>query len=244
MKNIIIANWKCNPNSLKEAKKLYSDIVKNAKAKNTEVVVCAPFVYLSQLKGDNLGAQNVCMEEKGAFTGEVSVNMLKDIGVQYVILGHSERRKYFGENNIDINKKIKLCLQNNLTPILCIGETKQEFDLHQKPDVLETQLTEALKDIVKEGVEKIIVAYEPVWAIGTGENCSVQETLNSINFIKKIISELYDKKMSENVRVIYGGSVKSFNSGEYIKSGGVNGFLVGGASLDANEFSLIAKSAG
>lgn len=249
MKNLIIANWKCNPTSLKEAKKLYSEISKKAKAKNAQVVICPPFAWLAvvSLKRNNggcfLGAQNVCFEEKGAFTGEVSALMLKDLGVNYVILGHSERRKYFNETNLEINKKITECLKNNLKPILCVGETKQEFDAHLKPDVLENQLTEGLKSVAGEDIKNLVIAYEPVWAIGTGENCSVDETRASIAFIRKIITELYDKQTAENITIIYGGSVKSFNSGDYLKNAGANGLLVGGASLDASEFILIVKSA-
>ncbi len=244
MKSIIIANWKCNPNSLKEAKKLFSEVNKKAKAKNTDVVVCAPFVYLGLLKGKNLGAQNVCFEEKGAFTGEVSTLMLKDLGVEYVIIGHSERRKYFNENNLDINKKIKILLEAKLKPILCIGETKQEFEAHLKPEVIETQLTEALKDIKKEDVKNVIIVYEPVWAISSngGENCSVDETMTSVVFIRKIISELYNRDTSDIVKVLYGGSVNSFNSADYIKNARVDGLLVGASSLDLEEFSLIVKS--
>ena len=240
---LIVANWKMNPATNKEAKKLFSETNKKAKAKNNEVVVCPPFAYLGLLKGKNLGAQNVCFEGKGAFTGEVSALMLKDLGVSFVIVGHSERRKYFNETNLQMNGKIKNSMEAGLKPILCIGETKQEFEAHLKPDVLETQITEALKDITKEQVKKIVIAYEPVWAIGTGENCSVDETMTSIVFIRKIISELYNREIADNMQIIYGGSVKSFNSADYIKHAGANGLLVGGASLDVEEFIAIVKSA-
>lgn len=245
MKKLIIANWKCNPINLKEAKKLFNQINKKAKAKNTDIVVCAPFVYLGLLKGKNLGGQNVCFEEKGAFTGEVSALMLKDSGASYVIVGHSERRKYFGETNLHINGKIKNSLEAGLKPILCIGETKQEFEMHLKPEVLETQIIEALKDITKEQIKKIIIAYEPVWAISSnaGENCSIDETMTSILFIRKIISEKYNREIADNMQIIYGGSVTSFNSKEYIKNAGANGLLVGSASLNAEEFIKIVKSA-
>lgn len=254
MKNIIIANWKCNPSSLKEAKKLFNQISKkiplragsrSGGTKNTDVVVCAPFVFLGLLKGKNLGAQNICFENGGAFTGEISALMLKDLNVEYAIIGHSERRKYFNENNLDINKKIKICLEAGIKPILCVGETKQEFEAHQKPEVLETQLTEALKDIKKEEIKNMVVAYEPVWAISSngGENCSVDEAMTSIVFIRKIIAELYNRETADSIQVIYGGSVKSFNSADYLKNAGANGLLVGDASLDAQEFIAIVKSA-
>jgi triosephosphate isomerase len=245
MKNLIVANWKCNPINLREAKKLFNQINKKAKAKNTEVVICPPFVYLGLLEGKNLGAQNVCFEEKGAFTGEVSALMLKDVGVSYVIVGHSERRKYFNETNLQINGKIKNSLEVGLKPILCIGETKQEFEMHLKPEVLETQITEALRDITKEQVKKIVIAYEPVWAISTSgsESCSIDEAMTSIVFIRKIISEKYNREIADNMQIIYGGSVTSFNSSEYIKNTKANGLLVGGASLNAEEFIKIVKSA-
>lgn len=231
-----------NPGSLKDAKKIYSAVCKKAKAKNTQVVVCLPFVFLGHIKGNNLGAQNMHFEENGAFTGEISAEMLLDFGVKYVIIGHSERRKYFGETNSDINKKIIMALKSGLTPVLCVGETKQEFDEHRKPEILETQIAEALKDITREQVKNIVIAYEPVWAIGTGQNCSVDETMTSIVFIRKIISELYNREIADNIPMLYGGSVKSFNSREYVKNAGANGLLVGGASLDAEEFVKIVKA--
>jgi len=245
MKYLIVGNWKCNPNTLKEAKKLYSDINKKAKSKFAEVVVCPAFVHLGLIKGDNIGAQNVCFQESGAFTGEASAVMLKDLGVNYVIVGHSERRKYFNENNIDINKKIQQLLAQSLKPILCIGETKEEFDSHLKPEVLETQLTEGLKDINKDQIKNIVIAYEPVWAISSnaGENCSIDETMTSIVFIRKIITELYNREIADNIKILYGGNVKSFNSEDYLKNAGANGLLVGGASLDAEEFIEIVESA-
>lgn len=244
MKPLIVANWKLNPINKKEAKELFERIKKGvSKIKGVEVVICPPFVFLPLLKGLTLGAQNVYFEENGAFTGEISVVMLKDLGVKYVIIGHSERRKYFNETDELINKKIKKVLSVNLTPILCIGETAEEKNSGKKSDVLKRQLKEGLKGVSRDEIKKIIIAYEPIWAIGTGKNCSIDETMSSVLFIKKIVSKLYNREIADNMRILYGGSVKSDNSALYVKNAGANGLLVGGASLNAEEFVKIAKSA-
>jgi len=232
MKNLIVANWKLNPTTKKEAGEIFNNIKAGSEGVNSEVVVCPPFIYLEELKGLALGAQNVYFEERGAFTGEISAVMLKDLGVEYVIIGHSERRKYFGETDETINKKIKKSLEVGLKLIFCIGETSEERDAGKKNEVLEKQIKIGLDGITD--LANINIAYEPVWAIGTGNNCGVEETKESIAFIRKI---------SGVERVLYGGSVKSDNSGAYIKEAGSNGLLVGGASLNAQEFVKIVKSA-
>jgi len=248
MQNLIIANWKMNPASKTEAKNIFEGIKSGIEGVNSEVVVCPPFVYLECGMSDTphlkFGAQNVYFEDKGAFTGEISAVMLKDLGVEYVIIGHSERRKYFGETDEIINKKIKKALETGLKVIFCIGETAEEREAGNpalpnkfgvgagKNEVLERQIKTGLDG--NENLENINIAYEPVWAIGTGNNCSVEETKESIEFIRKI---------SGVERILYGGSVKSENSGSYIKEAGSNGLLVGGASLNADEFVRIVKSA-
>jgi len=238
MKNLIAANWKMNPNSQKEAKEIFSALGGPASGwDDIDVVVCPPCVYLpiiKEIKTKNiaLGAQNIYFEDKGAFTGEISVAMLKDLGVEYVIIGHSERRKYFGETDEAVNKKIKKALEAGLKIIFCIGETAEERDAGKKNEVLERQIKQGLAGI--ENLTNINVAYEPVWAIGTGNNCGVEETKESVEFIRKT---------SGVERILYGGSVKSENSGAYIKDAGANGLLVGGASLNAEEFIKIVKSA-
>src|SRR3989344_68697 len=244
MKTLIVANWKMNPQTAKEAKKLFDAVKKGAKNKNTDIVICPPFVYLPLLKGLPLGAQNIFWEEKGAFTGEICAAQLKDLKIKYVIIGHSERRKYFGETNEQINKKIKKALDRNINPIFCIGETLEENRAEKKSEVLERQITEGLRGVSKFEIQnsKLVIAYEPVWAIGTGQNCSVDETLKSILLIRKIISNRYNRELADDMKMLYGGSVNSKNSAEYIKGGGVNGLLVGGASLDAQEFISIIKS--
>jgi triosephosphate isomerase len=233
MKNLIVANWKMNPTSKKEAEEIFNNIKNGAENTKAEVVICPPFVYLSLLGGMTIGAQNCFYEESGAFTGEISPVMLKDLGVEYVIIGHSERRKYFGEIDEVINKKINKSLGLGLKIIFCIGETAEEHDSGKKNEVLEKQLKLGLEGITD--FSNINIAYEPVWAIGTGNNCSVEETKESLNFIRGFLPE--------NTRVLYGGSVKSENSGAYMKEAGADGLLVGGASLNAQEFVKIIKSA-
>src|SRR3989338_1548116 len=250
MKTLIVANWKMNPSTKKEAKKLFDSVRKSTKGiKNIEVVICPPFVYLSLFSGLKLGAQNVFylsadrqVKKSGAFTGEVSPLMLKDLGVEYVIIGHSESRKYLNETDEVINKKIKESLLIGLKPILCVGETDEEKNSGKKLEVLGVEITQDLKGVMKSEDKNIVIAYEPVWAIGTGNNCSVDETMSSILLIRKIISKLYNREIADTTKIIYGGSVDSKNTNSYITQTGVNGLLVGGASLNAEEFIEIIKS--
>lgn len=232
-----MANWKMNPNSQKEAKEIFDAIRDGSRGINAEVVVCPPSVYLyASGFGEGviaMGAQNIYFEDKGAFTGEISAGMLKDLGIEYVIVGHSERRKYFGETDEVVNKKIKKALEVGLKVIFCIGETAEERDAGEKEEVLQGQVREGLKDVVD--ISNVSVAYEPVWAIGTGKNCGIEETKASIDFIRQFLKK--------DTKILYGGSVKSENSGSYIKEAGANGLLVGGASLNAEEFVKIIKSA-
>lgn len=242
MKKIIVANWKMNPQTYKEAEGLLKNISKKIKkVDNTEIVICPPFAWLTDFSHKNkskvaFGAQNMFYEEKGAYTGEVSPQMLKSSKVDYVILGHSERRKYFNETDQVINKKVKKALDIGLNVILCVGETKEQRQAGQTYQVLEKQLAQGLHDISSSLLEQseLSIAYEPIWAIGTGENCSVKQTKEVIVFIKKLVSE--------STRVLYGGSVDSTNSALYINDAGSDGLLVGGASLDAEEFVKIISS--
>lgn len=241
MKKIIVANWKMNPTSFKGAKLLFEGVkkgVRRLKLKNVEVVICPPFVYLSNIKFQmpniKLGAQDCFWEEKGAFTGEISPLMLKDLKVDYVILGHSERRKYFFESNEMINKKIKACLAQNLKPILCIGETEKEKKLGKTKEVLNQQLCQGLKEIknYQLKIKNLVLAYEPVWAIGTGNACLPEEAKKVLLFLRKKI---------KNIPILYGGSVNSQNAKSYIEIG-FNGLLVGGASLASEEFVNILRN--
>jgi triosephosphate isomerase len=241
MKNLIAGNWKMNPSSKEEAKNIFEIVEDGARDAEAEVVICPPFVYLPELKGLTLGAQNMYFEEKGVFTGEISGSMLKDLGVEYVIIGHSERRKYFGETDESVNKKIRKALELGLKVIFCIGETAEERDAGERNGVLQRQITQGLLGV--DNIENINIAYEPVWAIGTGNNCSIEETKESIDFIRSFVDGLYKKEVDDNIRILYGGSVRGDNSGEYIKDAGANGLLVGGASLNPEEFVRIIKSA-
>ena len=245
MKNLIVANWKCNPISQEEAKNIFEGIKTGIEDTNAEVVICPPFVHSAGLKGLTIGAQNCFWEDRGAFTGEISAAMLKDLGVEYVLIGHSERRKYFGETDEIVNKKIKKAIEAGLKVIFCIGETAEERDADRKNEVLERQIKQGLDGIsnFQFPISNLVVAYEPVWAIGTGNNCSVQETKESVDYIRKFVKELALSGVEGDTRILYGGSVKSENSGAYIKDAGTNGLLVGGASLSAEEFVKIVKSA-
>ena len=220
---LIIANWKCNPKTLAEAKKLFNAV------KNTKAVICPPFVYLPFLKYEFLGAQDCHYEQSGAFTGEVSPKMLKDLGCKYVIIGHSERRIHFKETDEMINKKLKAALKVGLIPILCIGEKKGE----NVQKVISNQLKKDLANIPKKDLAKIIIAYEPVWAIGTGDFCKPEKAKKALNFIKN--------KLPNN-KVLYGGSVNSKIAENYTKIG-FDGLLVGSASLNSKEFVKIIKNA-
>ncbi len=239
MKPIIIANWKMNPQSSKEANKLFEDIEKEIKdIKKAEIVICPPFVFLPSFTNIKKGAQDVFLEKGGAFTGEVSPLMLKDLGCEYVIVGHSERRKYFGETDEIINKKIKAALENNLTPIFCVGETEKEKEENRTEEVLKREIKGGLKGL---GSFEVTLAYEPIWAIGTGNACEVKTAAKMRGIIKDILEESFGKGVSKTP-ILYGGSVNSKNAAGYIKEAGFQGLLVGGASLDAKEFGKIVES--
>lgn len=221
MKKLIVANWKCNPSTLAEAKKLFNRV------KKTNAIICAPFIYLPELKSNNLCAQNCHWEESGPYTGEASPKMLKDLGVRYVIIGHSERRIHFKETDEMINKKLKAALKAGLIPILCIGEKKGE----NANQIIKNQLKRDLDGISEKDQKKIIIAYEPVWAIGTGDFCEPSKAQQALKFIKSKF----------NSKVLYGGSVNSKIAKDYLRVG-FNGLLVGGASLKADEFIKITKN--
>jgi len=247
MRPLIVANWKCNPTSLAKAKGLFNSIRRGIKnIKNVKVVICPPFVYLSSIKyklsNIKLGAQDIFWEKKGAFTGEISSLMVENLGCQYVIIGHSERRRYFNETDEMINKKIKAAISEKVKPIFCIGETQQEKKRGQTQTVLESQITEGLKKIGKKKIKNIIIAYEPIWAIGTGKPCDIDTVFSTNLLIRKIIRKTYSLSISKSFRILYGGSINSKNAAEYIREARMNGLLVGGASLDVKEFIGIVKA--
>jgi len=249
MKKLIVANWKMNPTSEKEAVDLFERIENGIKGvKNAEVVVCPPDVFLKSLKGLTLGAQNMFYKEAGAFTGEVSPLMLKDLGVEYVIVGHSEARKHLNETDAIVNKKIKEALEVGLNPILCIGETENQKETLRpgsgqvKWQVLESQLSQDLEGVTVKDIKKVAIAYEPIWAIGTGQHCSPEEAQSSVLFIKKILAGKYGRDVANQVNILYGGSVDSTHALSYISEAKCDGLLVGGASLDPEEFIAIVKA--
>jgi len=227
----LIANWKMNPGSSEEAKELFNNIKQGVKDLSAEVVICPPSIYyFPNLKSKglklHLGAQNCFWEQAGAYTGEISPKMLKNMGCKYVILGHSERRQYLNETDEMVNKKLKAVLEAGLTPILCVGETKQERDRGEAEKKIKSQLKFLLQN------SKLILAYEPRWAIGTGIACNPESAKKALNMIKEVAQE---------TPVLYGGSVSAENAKQYIDAG-FNGLLVGSASLNAPEFIKIAKT--
>ena len=235
--SIVAGNWKMNKTP-KEGKifieKMISDLDSLG---DTNVIICPPFTGLTSLSKSNkynLGAQNCYFEDSGAYTGEISVQMLIDCGVKYVILGHSERRSIFSEDDISIGKKVKKVLDAGVTPILCIGETIDQLNEGLAKETVSAQLNEGLSGL--SSLENIVIAYEPVWAIGTGLTASVDKVAEIHLFIRKMLSDISNKEDSNLIPILYGGSVNSDNAEELIGVNNVNGFLIGGASLDVEKF--------
>jgi len=246
MKPLIVANWKLNPTTIKKAKWLFNSVKNEVKnIKKIETVICPPFIYLPELKpkGVKLGAQNCFWEKEGAFTGEISADMLKSLDCKYIILGHSERRQYFKETDLMVNKKIKAVLKLKLKLIFCIGETGQEKNKGKTQKIIKSQIEKGLKGVSKEEVKNISIAYEPIWAIGTGKACQPLQTKVINLVIRKVISKLYSRKLAEEIQILYGGSVKRENALSYLKESGMKGLLIGGASLKPKEFIGIIKDA-
>lgn len=245
-KPIIAGNWKMN-NTISEGLELVSKIKHVADNTDVEAVVCVPFISLysvkNELKDSNvkLGAQNMHWENSGAFTGEISPLMLKEIGIDYVIIGHSERRQYFNESNETVNKKVLAALKHNIDPILCVGETLQERESNIEEKVVKEQLLIALKDVSEEDMKKIVIAYEPIWAIGTGKTASSDDANKMAEFIRNTVKEIYSEEISEEVRIQYGGSVKPNNVTEIMNQYDIDGALVGGASLKADDFIQLVR---
>lgn len=211
-----------------------------------EVVVCPPLVYLSALKKNlpfKLGAQDCFWEEKGAFTGEVSPVMLRDLKVRYVIVGHSERRLLRGESDEMVSQKLRAVLKAGLSPIFCIGETAEEREKGMAFKLLEKQIRQGLKKVLKSQIEKVVIAYEPIWAIGSGKPCSPDDALTAALFIRKMLGKVFSKKAAKNIRVLYGGSVNPQNAASYLTGNWVQGLLVGGTSLEPREFLEIVRIA-
>lgn len=242
---IIAGNWKMN-NNIEESLKLVNRIKKNTLDENVEKVLFVPFTDLKDVKEAikdtdiKLGAQNMHYEESGAYTGEISAPMLKEIGVDYCLIGHSERRQYFNETDETVNKKMKTAIKHKIRPIVCVGETLEEKEAKKEKEIVKAQIQGAFKDIKGEDLENIVVAYEPIWAIGTGKTASSEDAENMIAFIRQTIKGLYGD-ISGKVRIQYGGSVKPENIGELMGKKEIDGALVGGASLKAEDFTKLVN---
>ena len=245
-KKVIAGNWKMNmlPN---EAMACIEQLTALVKDTENEVILCVPytdlFYSLLTAQGTNIkiGAQNMHFEEKGAFTGEVSGPMLKCIGVEYVIIGHSERRQYFAETDETVNKKIKAALTNELKPIVCVGETLEQRESGKAEEIFTTQTRKAFEGLSKDDAKKVIIAYEPIWAIGTGKTATSEDANNSVKAIRKEIENIYGSEVADEIIILYGGSVKSSNAKELFTTSDIDGGLVGGASLKADEFAKIVN---
>lgn len=246
-KKVVIANFKMNK-TIRDTKEYIAELIPLVENSKTIIGICPPYTAIKsaqrKLKATSiyLGAQNMHVEDKGAFTGEVSGEMIKEAGATFVLLGHSERRNLYKENNSLINNKIKKALKLGLKIVLCIGESLAERGQDKIDVVLQTQLSEGLKDVYANEMSNIIIAYEPVWAIGTGKVPTIDKIGKAMDSIRNIIKKLYNKQIADDIIVLYGGSVSENNSKEIAQIKGVDGALVGGAALDAKRFARIIAS--
>ena len=250
-KTIIAGNWKMYK-TVTQAIDLANELKRqlyNLDSEVIDIVICPPFTALSEIleviadSNIQLGAQDAYWENEGAFTGEVSPVMLKDVGAKFVIIGHSERRQYFGETNETINKKIKAALLCNLTPIVCVGETLSEREKGKTFKVLDDHIQNGLHKIAEQDIVKIVIAYEPVWAIGTGKTATPHQAQEAQKYIRDLLTKMYNKDIAGSIRIQYGGSVKPENITELMRQPDIDGALVGGASLSVESFTTIVKCA-
>ena len=240
-KKVIAGNWKMNmlPN---EAMEMIAALAPLVKKTENEVILCVPYtdLFYALLTAQNtnikIGAQNMHFEESGAYTGEVSGKMLKSIGVEYVIIGHSERRQYFGETDETVNLKMLQVLNNGMTPIVCVGESLEEYEAGKTHDVVKTQVVAAFKDVTAEAAERVVIAYEPIWAIGTGKTATNEIAEDVCGYIRGVVAELYGQDVAEKVRIQYGGSVKPATLKALLEQPNIDGALVGGASLQVESY--------
>ena len=245
-RKVIAGNWKMNmlPN---ETIQFIEDLAPLVKDTEHEVILCVPYtdLFYALLTAQNtnikIGAQNMHFAESGAYTGEVSGKMLKSINVEYVIIGHSERRQYFNETDETVNKKVKAAFENGLKPIVCVGETLEQREAGNVEEIITNQTKLALDGLTNEQVENIIIAYEPIWAIGTGKTATKEDANDAVKAIRKKIAEIYGQNVADGVIIQYGGSVKSSNAKELFSMSDIDGALVGGASLKVDEFQKIIK---
>ena len=250
-KPFVAGNWKMNTNNRTSVELVEAIVSKtSASAKNSvHVAVCPPFVYLQGVvnalrkSGVAIGAQDVYYEKEGAFTGEISTSMLKDVGCTYVLCGHSERRHVIGETDELINKKIAAAILGGLLPIFCVGELIEERKASRTEEVVTRQVKKGLAGLSAEKVSAATVAYEPVWAIGTGLTATPQQAQEVHALIRKLLGQMYDTKLAQEIRILYGGSVKPDNAAELMRQQDIDGLLVGGASLNADDFVAIIQAA-
>lgn len=247
-RSFVAGNWKMNTR-LESALDLAKGLGGNLPADACEVAVCPPSVYVAavagELKGSSIGVggQNLCAEADGAYTGEVNADMLVDIGCKYVILGHSERRQYYGETDAEVAKKALASLSAGLVPIVCVGETLEQREADQTEAVVGSQLRGSLAGITAEQAPRVVIAYEPVWAIGTGKTATPEQAEAVHVFIRGLLTEMFDGSVSEQMRIQYGGSVKPANANELLSQPNIDGALVGGASLKVDDFLQIIAAA-
>ena len=245
-KAIIAGNWKMNK-TVDEAVKMIEELKPLVKDATCDVVVCPTFVCLDAVKkaceGSNIkvAAQNMHFEESGAFTGEVAPGMLEAMGIDYVVLGHSERREYFNETDEALNKKVKAAFAHNLTPILCCGETLEQREAGVTNDFIACQIKLDMAGLTNEQAAKVVIAYEPIWAIGTGKTATKEQANETISAIRKVVEGMYGKEVADAVRIQYGGSVKPNTIKDQMAMSDIDGALVGGASLKAEDFSAIVN---
>lgn len=244
-KPIIAGNWKMN-NTKAEAEQLIVALKPLLKdVTRTDVVVCVPFTCIERVKklvkGSKIkvGAQNVAWADHGAFTGEISADMLIEAGAEYVIIGHSERRQYFGETDKSVNMRLTQALKKQLKPIVCVGETLDERNSGKTELVLRTQLEGGLENITAEDMKNVVIAYEPVWAIGTGVTATAEQANTTIKYIRKLLAKMYTRPVANKVRIQYGGSMNAKNAAELMAMSDIDGGLIGGASLKAEDFSKV-----
>ena len=245
-KKIIAGNWKMNY-CVNKAEEFVSEIKDTINTDEVDVVICPNFVSLDRISdliddtNIKLGAQNVYFEDKGAYTGETSVDMLAAVGVEYCIVGHSERRQYFNETDEIVNKKAKKLLEKNIAPIVCVGETLEERESNKMFEIVENQVKASLAEIEKDSIKnKVVIAYEPIWAIGTGKTATAEQANEMCKHIRSVVASMYDEDTAECVRIQYGGSVKPANASEILNMSDIDGALVGGASL-TNDFVAIVN---
>lgn len=245
---LIAGNWKMNTNRASGTDLASAVAAKAGEASDVDLLVCPPLVYLSSVKDAigsanvALGAQNMYHEPSGAFTGETSAEMLKDVGCTYVILGHSERRHVMGESDADVNKKTLAALEAGLIPVVCVGELLEEREAGKTGEVIKSQFKGSLAGLSADQIEKTVIAYEPVWAIGTGKVATPEQAEEVHADLRGLLAERYNQETADKVRILYGGSVKPGNAGELLGQENIDGALIGGASLKADDFLAIAAA--